>query len=266
MPKQQVGDIKIYYEVHGEGAQTLVMVRGLGSNLLSWYEQMPDLTKHFRCVVFDNRGAGRTDKPDEPYSIIQMAGDTAGLMEALGIKRCALLGISMGGGVALEFVLNYPESLSCLILGCTSCGGSEAKQPAAEITDAILAGTGATPEQEKLQLKALFCDETSEKRPDVIEKHNRIRLQYEIPAFALARQVQAILASEGTSTRLGQIHIPTMVITGRDDRLVPPENSHLLAERIPGAILKEISGGHQFMEEYPKEFNRAVIEFVRAHP
>jgi pimeloyl-ACP methyl ester carboxylesterase len=68
------------------------------------------------------------------------------------------------------------------------------------------------------------------------------------------------------ATRLGQINIPTLVITGRDDRLVPPENSHMLAERISAAILKEIPGGHQFMEEYPEEFNRVVIEFIRAHP
>ena len=123
MPKQRVGDIDIYYEVHGDRPQTLVMVRGLGSNLCAWYEQTPVLARHFRTVVFDNRGAGRTDKPDAPYSMRQMAADTAGLMDALAIDRAALLGISMGGMIAQEFALNYPERLSALILGCTNFGG-----------------------------------------------------------------------------------------------------------------------------------------------
>src|SRR5208283_3555615 len=122
MPKQRVGDIDIYYEVHGSGPQTLVMVRGLGSNLCAWYEQTPVFARHFRTVVFDNRGAGRTDKPDAAYSMRQMAADTAGLMDALAIDRAALPGISMGGMIAQEFALNYPERLSALILGCTNFG------------------------------------------------------------------------------------------------------------------------------------------------
>ena len=104
-PKRRVGDIDIYYEVHGNGPQTLVTVRGLGSNLCSWYEQTPVLARHFRTVVFDNRGAGRTDKPHAPYSMRQMAADTAGLMDVLAIDRAALLGISMGGMIAQEFAL-----------------------------------------------------------------------------------------------------------------------------------------------------------------
>jgi pimeloyl-ACP methyl ester carboxylesterase len=145
MPRQRVGDIEIYYEVHGAGPRTLVMVRGLGSNLLSWYEQIDVLPRHYKCVMFDNRGAGRTDKPDAPYSIKQMADDTAGLMDALGIGRAALLGISMGGMIAQEFALYHQEKLSCLILGCTHFGGANVVQSPPEIAAAIMAGTNATP-------------------------------------------------------------------------------------------------------------------------
>ena len=265
MPRQQVGDISIYYEVHGEGPRTLVMIRGLGSNLLSWYEQIGELSKHFRCVVFDNRGAGRTDKPDAPYSIRQMADDTAGLMDALDIKRAALLGISMGGMIAQEFALNHQERLSCLILGCTHFGGANVAQAPPEIVAAVLAGTSATAVQQKQQLQAVFCDDTIERRPDVVEKNQRIRAQYPIPLFAFARQIQAISAHD-TSARLAQIQVPTMVITGREDRLVAPPNSKMIADRIPGAALKELPGGHLFMAEHPEQFNRAVIDFVDAHP
>jgi pimeloyl-ACP methyl ester carboxylesterase len=128
-----------------------------------------------------------------------------------------------------------------------------------------MAGTNATPEQQKRQLQAVFCDDTIERRPETVEKHNRIRAQYPIPPFAFARQIAAIGAFDANS-RLGQIRVPTMVITGREDRLVAPQNSKLIADRIPGATLKELPGGHLFMAEYPEQFNRAVIEFIDAHP
>lgn len=265
MPRQRVGDIEIYYEVHGAGPRTLVLIRGLGSNLLSWYEQLDEFSRHYKCVVFDNRGAGRTDKPDAPYSIKQMADDTAGLMDALGIGRAALLGISMGGMIAQEFALHHQEKLSCLILGCTHFGGAGVAQSPPEIVAAVMAGTNATPQQQKQQLQAVFCDDTIERRPEVVEKHNRIRAQYAIPPFTFARQIAAIGAFNA-SARLGKIHIPTMVITGRDDRLVAPKNSKLIADRIPGSMLKELPGGHLFMAEYPEQFNRAAIDFVDAHP
>jgi pimeloyl-ACP methyl ester carboxylesterase len=264
MPKQRVGDIDIYYEVHGDGPQTLVMIRGLGSNLCSWFEQTPEFARHFRVVVFDNRGAGRTDKPDAPYSIRQMADDAAGLMKALEIKRAALLGISMGGMIAQEFALNHQAMLSCLILGCTNFGGREVVQAAPEIVAAIMAGTNANPEQQKQQLQAVFCDNTIERRPEVVSKHNEVRAMYPIPVFAFMRQIQAINQFD-VSARLAEIKLPTMVIAGRDDRLVPAQNSKLIASRIPGALLKELPGGHLFFNEYPKEFNSAVIDFVQAH-
>jgi pimeloyl-ACP methyl ester carboxylesterase len=265
MPRQRVADIEIYYEVHGAGPRTLVLIRGLGSNLLSWYEQIEVLSRHYKCVVFDNRGAGRTDKPDVPYSIKQMADDTAGLMDALGITRAALLGISMGGMIAQEFALHHQDKLSCLILGCTHFGGAGVAQSPPEIVAAVMAGTNATSQQQKQQLQAVFCDDTIERRPEVVEKHNRIRAQYPIPPFAFVRQLQAIGAFDA-SARLGAIRVPTMVIAGREDRLVAPQNSRLIADRIPGATLKELPGGHLFMAEFPEEFNRAVIDFIDANP
>jgi pimeloyl-ACP methyl ester carboxylesterase len=264
MAKQRVGDIDIYYEVHGAGATTLVMIRGLGSNLTAWYEQTPEFARHFRTVIFDNRGAGRTDKPDAPYSIAQMAADTAGLMDGLAIRRAALLGISMGGMIAQEFVLHYPERLSCLILGCTNFGGAGIVQADPAIVSAVVAGVNATPDQQKLQLKAVFGDDTIEHRRDVLAKHEEMRAQFPIPLPSFMRQVQAIQNFDA-SARLASIKVPTMVIAGRDDRLVPVENSRMITARIPGAKLVELPGGHLFFVEHPAEFNRAVIDFVSAH-
>jgi 3-oxoadipate enol-lactonase len=265
MPKQRVGDIEIYYEVHSDGPQTLVLIRGLGSNLCAWYEQTPEFARQFRTVVFDNRGAGRTDKPDASYSIAQMAGDVAGLMDALGIRRAALLGISMGGMIAQEFALHYPEKLSCLILGCTNFGGRDVIQANPTIVGAVVAGVSADPTVQKLQLQATFADDTIEGHPEVIAKDAQMRAMYAIPPAAFMRQVQAIQNFDAGG-RLGLIKVPTMVIGGRDDRLVPFENSRQIAARIPGAKLVELPGGHLFFVEHPIEFNRAVIDFVKEHP
>jgi 3-oxoadipate enol-lactonase len=167
--------------------------------------------------------------------------------------------------IAQEFALHHQDKLSCLILGCTHFGGAGVAQSPPEIVAAVMAGTNATPQQQKQQLQAVFCDDTIERRPEVVEKHNRIRAQYPIPPFAFVRQLQAIGAFDA-SARLGAIRVPTMVIAGREDRLVAPQNSRLIADRIPGATLKELPGGHLFMAEFPEEFNRAVIDFIDANP
>ena len=150
MPHVKAGDINIYYEIHGTGEKTLTLIRGLGADVSSWFPQIPELSKHFRVLAFDNRGAGRTDKPDTPYSIREMASDVNSLLNALGIRRTALLGISMGGVIAQEFALHYPERLSCLILGCTSFGGPESVPISEATLRTVFAGPAADEEGRKL--------------------------------------------------------------------------------------------------------------------
>ena len=240
------------------------MIRGLGSNLTAWYEQVPEFAKHFRVLVFDNRGAGRTDKPDAPYSIPQMAADTAGLLDALRIDRVALLGISMGGMIAQEFALAHQDRLSCLVLGCTHFGGKDAVSAAPPVIEALIASERANPEQRKLQTRSAFTEDAIANHREIIEKHEKVRAQYLIPPFAYQRQIQAVMGFDA-SARLGALRVPTLVLTGVDDILVPPANSRLIAERIPGAKLKELPGAHMFFTERPREFNAAVIDFVMEH-
>jgi len=262
MPRLRIKDLEMYYEIHGGGSQMLVMIRGLGSDLSCWYEQTPVFAKHFKVLVFDNRGAGRTEQPDAPYSIRQMADDAAGLMTALEIRRAALLGISLGGLIAQEFALNHGEMLASLILGCTHFGGAAMVSAPPEIL-ATLSAKGE--ENSQASLKARFCDETMAKRPDVIKKDREARLAYPASPESFARQIRAAMGHD-TSTRLGSLKIPTLVMTGTGDRLVPPENSRMIANLIPQATLRELPGGHMFFAEYPELFNQAVIDFVRAHP
>ena len=264
MPYIKVGGIEIYYEIHGTGGHTLTMIRGLGSDLLAWFPQIPDLSKHFRVVAFDNRGAGRSGKPDAPYSMKQMADDVNGLLDVLHLQRTALLGISMGGMIAQEFAIHHPEKLNCLILGCTTFGGPESVPPPPEVLNAILAGPDADAKTRLLQQQALFSDDTIANHRDVIAAYRTAKNQFPIPQFALALQADAIGRHDAAS-RLGQIQAPTLVMTGTEDRLIPPGNSRLIAARIPGSILKELPGGHLFMTEYPDVFNRAVIAFAKPY-
>ena len=131
MPTVKVNDINIYYETHGEG-EALVLIMGYGGNSSGWFRQIPGLSQEYGVVAFDNRGTGQSDKPDIPYTMEMMAGDIAGLLEAIGIGAAHIYGVSMGGMLAQEFALRYPGMVISLILGCTTCGGSHSIMPDAE--------------------------------------------------------------------------------------------------------------------------------------
>ena len=122
MPIVKVGDINMYYEVRGQG-KPLVLIMGLGLSCASWYPVIPGLSQKYQVVIFDNRGAGKSDKPDIPYTMEMMTDDLAGLLNEIGISASHIFGVSMGGMVAQHFFLKYPKRVTGLILGCTGCGG-----------------------------------------------------------------------------------------------------------------------------------------------
>ncbi|MGD9302138.1 MAG: alpha/beta fold hydrolase, partial [Desulfobacterales bacterium] len=112
-----------------------------------WYRQIPALSQDFQVIAFDNRGAGRSDKPAMEYSIRLFADDTAGLMDALDISKAHILGISMGGYIAQELALNYPAKIKSLVLGCTGCGGDRAVIMSPERMEKFMANKGLSPEE-----------------------------------------------------------------------------------------------------------------------
>ena len=131
MPAVKVGDINIYYEIHGEG-EALVLIMGYGGSSAGWFHQIPGLSREYRVVAFDNRGTGQSDKPDIPYTMEMMAGDIAGLLDSISIDAAHVYGVSMGGAIAQHFALGYPEKAISLILGCAMCGGAHSITPDAE--------------------------------------------------------------------------------------------------------------------------------------
>lgn len=260
----EVNGINIYYETHGLG-DPLVLIMGLRRNAEWWYGQIPTLSKHFKVLAFDNRGAGRSEKPIMEYSIRLFADDTAALMKALQIERAHILGISMGGYIAQELAINYPEMVRSLILGCTSAGGERVVLMSPERLKKFTANEGLLPEQIlRKDMDIYFSDEYIKNHLEKIEEFIEISLRYYQPPDAFGRQFAACLKHD-TVKRLSRIAVPTLIMSGDDDPLVPPENSRILKELIPHAELYFYPGcRHCFFIEKGEEFNQKVITFLKS--
>lgn len=262
MSTVKVNDINIYYEVHGEGAP-LVLIAGLGLDVTGWMFQTPDFSRKYRVIVFDNRGAGRTDAPDTPYSVEMMADDTAGLLDALGIEKAHILGVSMGGYIAQEFALKHPQRVKSLILATT---GAIVLSLAKYVVDTWIRMAQEGVSQEILirdLLPWLFTEKFFE-NPEQAQMATDAMLAnpYPQPTYAFARQAAAIMEHD-TRNRIGQITAPTLVLVGREDLLCPVKLSEELAASIPNAELVILDGGgHGFPIEIPEKFNQTVLDFL----
>jgi pimeloyl-ACP methyl ester carboxylesterase len=265
VPKTKANDIEIAYRVHGSG-EPLVLIGGFTMVKESWGLQVADLSSHFRVITFDNRGVGETTIPSEPFTIDDMASDTVGLMEALDIDSAHIFGVSMGGLIAQILALDHPDRVRKVALGCTTHGGRHAIQPDKEVMQ-ILAGA-ADPEispEEAVRRRApvLFADRFIREEPKRLEEFVRLALRYWPTPEGAAGQMKA-LSVFNVRRRLGEIRCPVLVITGSEDRMMPPENSRLLAEGIAGAELHMVeSAAHSFFHEKPEEVNRVLIGFFK---
>ena len=270
----KVDSIELYYEEHGSG-DPLLLIMGLAADSMAWLFQVPEFSKHYRTIVFDNRGVGRSSKPAGPYSIGQMADDTAGLLDALGIDCAHVVGVSMGGMIAQELVLRHPRRVRGLVLACTYPEPDADIERQRQFSVEQLGGKVISGGDIQIDLKALdpmaffqqllplaFNQEFIEKELPKIIPLFAGALQYGFSMEAILGQVAAVMTHKATD-RLHRITSPTLVITGDADRLVPPANSDVLAKHIPGARLVKIPGGsHGFNFETPEVFNREVLNFL----
>ena len=253
--------VKLYWDEAGQGTPIL-LIMGLGWASNMWHRTQPVLAARYRTVRFDNRGAGRSDVPPGPYTIAGMASDAAAVLDAAGIDRAHIVGASMGGMIAQEFALTWPSRVRSLVLACTAPGGPEAKHPDPDAT-AILFSTGDTPEVRARAIVPFIFDAATPR--ERVEQDLAVLSQfYPIPQGYFA-QLQAIL-TWGAFARLHQITAPTLVIHGENDRLVPPVNSDLIAQRIPGAQHTKLAGAsHIFFTDQPEKAHQAVLDFLAAH-
>jgi pimeloyl-ACP methyl ester carboxylesterase len=261
MPKVKVGSINIYYEVHGEG-EPLVMINGAGGSV-DWIRRLiPTYSREYRLVLFDNRGAGQTDKPDRGYTTATMADDLAGLLDALGIGSAHVRGVSFGGMIAQEFALRHSTRVKSLILMVTSCGGSQAIKP----PSAHMADIQQLPPKEGTEalLRWFITGDFIDKNPKFFQQLVIFALEHPIDPDCLARHTDAIKHHD-TYDRLPEIRVPTLVLAGDADTVIPVENAQILASRIPDAELVILKNAGHMLIEAAQEADRITLDFLKRH-
>lgn len=261
MPYAVNQGVRIYWDEQGQGEPAL-LIMGLGYTAHMWHRTRPLLAEHFRTIAFDNRGVGRSEIPAGPYPIALMASDAATVLDAAAVQSAHVFGVSMGGMIAQEFSLQYAGRVGSLILGCTAAGGPTAVRAEPEATQILKARAGMTPEQAaEAVLPFIYDSETPHER---IEEDLTIRRPWLPRPEPYIAQLQGILAWEGYS-RLPAIDVPTLVIHGKNDRLVPAGNGKLIADRIPGAKLVLIPhASHLFLTDQPQIAHEAILNFLTA--
>lgn len=276
MPVVKLDDIRIAYTERGKG-EAVVLIMGLGAVKESWFLNMPALGKHFRVIAFNSRGVGRISRSGEAYTMRRMAEDTVGLMDALGIDKAHIVGVSLGSMIAQEVAIAFPGRVGKLILAATTPGMSDAankdiwEKKSAELrrrtgmgedfNDRIVNDPGS------IDIIKIMVGLT---------KNAFGRIVFRMPMTLGARyyfnkvgpsgvldQLRAV-SKHNTIDRLAQIKALTLVMAGTDDKIVPIEFSRIVAERIPGAKFVEFHrGSHSFFMEMSGRFNREVIDFLK---
>ncbi len=259
MGRVNVNGVELYYQKHGSGSH-LVLIEGLGVGTWLWEKQVPEFSKHYTTIVYDNRGAGKSGKPAVSYTIDMMADDLAGLLDSLQIAKAHVLGVSMGGFIAQSFALRYPEKVDRLVLVATSAGGPDHVPMSPEVL-AVMFATGGQPRELARRKLALAY---SEKFMQSVEVEHLLDLRLDEPQPPHAYLAQATAgATFNLSEKVQGIQAPCLIVAATGDRLVPVANAHNLAKKIPHSRLKMFEGyGHQFFVEIPDEFNREVIAFL----
>jgi pimeloyl-ACP methyl ester carboxylesterase len=273
--------VHLYWESHGDG-EPLLCIMGLGGDSRYWDFQTPTFARRHRTLVFDNRGVGHSDKPPGPYSIAAMAEDAAAVLDAAGVGRAHVLGISMGGMIAQELALSHPERVGALVLACTFARpdrqtealATEGAAQAGAPSPLSLLREGANIDVSGLDLQQMFRFMMSLiVSPEFIAREKAWLKELMTRSIASGSTMEHFLAQVGAvfrhdaSARLATLKAPTLILTGDADRVVPPHHSDELHRLIPGSELVKLPGGsHGFNIENPDEFNRLVLEFLAHHP
>ena len=274
MPKADVNGIKISYKVKGEG-YPLIFIHGFGSKKESFMAQIPALSEKYKVIYFDSRGAGKTERPNLPYSMDMFADDIKGLMDYLKIKKTHILGFSFGGMVAQNFVLKYPNSVNKLILINTlpKIPGNFDPEPYIQTRIKGLESRLQNPvkafwESTKLGFYSEFRKEMKENPKkkfyglwsveDLIDYYTT-----NPPTPQDIRNIAYSFKTHDTIKRLGEIKNKTLLLTATHDILVPKARMYEMHELIPDSTLKLMeNAGHESPKSKAPEINKAIIEFL----
>src|SRR5215217_2158882 len=264
MPHADANGLSLYYEEHGDG-EPLLCVMGLGADHLAWALQLEAFAARHRTIVFDNRDVGQSSYARGPYEVADMAADTLGLADALGLDRFHLLGASLGGAVAQHLALAAPERVRTLQLAVTWAGSGAYAREKARLW---AAECRLRPREEWLDalLLATVSEAFYENQPmvDFVKQVMRANEHPQEPD-GFARQIHAS-STHDLRGRLGGLTMPVHVISGAHDVLIPRWKQEELVAEILGARLTVIErGSHALQLEFPQEFNAAVLDFIAEH-
>jgi len=262
MPIASVADIELDYERGGSGPP-LLLIMGMSGTSLHWGERFLDgLQRDFDVIAYDHRGVGASSRLEGPITIVQMAEDAVGLLDALGIDSAHIVGISMGGMIAQELALAYPDRVRTLTLGCTYCGGDGSTLMAPELVTRM-AEVRKSGDRERILRLTWEANVSAAQAEDAAaySAYCAISRERAVALVVIAAQVRAINAHD-TSARLPELAIPTLVVHGTADQVIPVENGRIVASLIPDSRLETFEGvGHLFFWERPDR----SAELVREH-
>jgi pimeloyl-ACP methyl ester carboxylesterase len=258
MPLASINGIHISYQVEGEG-EPLIMIMGFTASRIGWMPQRRFFRKYFRIITFDNRGAGKSDKPPGPYSTRMMAEDTVKLMDALGIEKAHIMGLSMGGMIAQELAINHAQRVMKLVLAATYARQDETSGDTLEQAEFL----NLAPEKKASGLIGLAFNKPFYRFIFGFLAGVQTRFIGASGRVGIAGQSAACLKHD-TLERLSSITAPTLVIVGTGDRIIKPVSSEVIAGKIPNSKLVKVDGAsHYFSFEMKKVFNREVLNFLK---
>jgi pimeloyl-ACP methyl ester carboxylesterase len=256
------GEVVLDYERSGAGPP-LLLIMGMSGTALHWGEPFLELLRRdFDVIAYDHRGVGASTRLDGPVTIAQMARDAAALLDALDIDSAHVLGISMGGMVAQELALAAPAKVRTLTLGCTYCGGPGSALAGPDVVRRVTESLSY--DSRELAIRTAWeinVSPTMAANESAYARFLAIATERPVAVPVIMAQMQACAAHD-TSARLPGLRVPTLIVHGTEDKLLPVGNAHLMASLIPGARLEIMDGvGHLFFWERPER----AAELMRSH-
>jgi 3-oxoadipate enol-lactonase len=259
MPYTRSGRVRIYWEEEGQG-DPLLMIMGLGFSLAMWQNLRPVMARHFRCILYDNRGVGNSHIPLRPFSMAAMAIDAGAVLDAAGVDSAHLIGMSMGGMIGQEFTLMHPGRVRKLVLGCTHCGGPHSVRADPEVYRALSPFTFVSRERRIAAIVPFIYDASTPR--DRIERDLVVVRRQRPHILGYLGQLAAVVAWRSYE-RLPLIQHSTLVIHGESDRLIPVANAQVLASRIPNSKLVILpAASHIFPTDQPERTRDALCQFL----